>query len=61
MTAQASRYISSIAIEQQARELRAQVVRRAAVNLWHSIQSAVALVRESAAQSRAATRVVVGQ
>jgi hypothetical protein len=56
MAAPASRYLSSIAIEQQARELRAQVVRDAAVRAVRAFRSAIESFRESVQRSRAASR-----
>jgi hypothetical protein len=48
-----SSYISSIVIEQQARELRAQVVRRAAARAYYAAQELLESVHASIAQARA--------
>lgn len=56
MAAPAGRYINRLAIEQQARELRAQVVRDAAVRAVRAIRSAIDSFRESVQRSRAASR-----
>jgi hypothetical protein len=46
-------YISTIVIEQQARDLRAQVVRRAAVRACNAVKAVLESVHESVAQARA--------
>lgn len=51
MSYRSNSYISSIVVEQQARELRAQVVRRAAVRAYHAVKGALESVRESIAQA----------
>lgn len=48
-----STYISAIIIEQQARDLRAQVVRRAAVRAYETVKATLESMRESVAQVRA--------
>jgi hypothetical protein len=54
MSTQGSRFIRSIVIEQQARELRARYVRAAAVRGWAFFKEAAQLFSESVALSRAA-------
>ena len=52
MSNRSNSYISSIVIEQQARELRAQVVRRAAVRAYKAVKEVLESTRESIAQAR---------
>jgi hypothetical protein len=53
MSYRSTSYISAIVIEQQARDLRAQVVRRAAVRAYNAVKAILESVRESVAQARA--------
>jgi hypothetical protein len=48
------RHIRSIVIDQQARDVRVQLVRRAAVHAWRFVKEAVAVLREAVALARAA-------
>lgn len=54
MSSPGNSYISSIVIEQQARELRAQVVRQAAIRAHNAVRVALDSVRESIARARVA-------
>jgi hypothetical protein len=56
MNAQESRYISRIAIEQEARELRAQVVRGAGIRAARALREALDSFSESIGRSREASR-----
>jgi hypothetical protein len=53
MSYRSTTYISAIVIEQQARDLRAQVVRRAAVRAYKAVKAILESVRESMAHARA--------
>jgi hypothetical protein len=53
MSYRSTSYISAIVIEQQARDLRAQVVRQAAVRASNAVKAILESVRESVAQARA--------